>query len=75
MPLGILNEGLSHGLSAIPYSKTVLKTAPWLAALYLLKAYFGGAKNRSERLMHSKVVMITVSLTYHARDAEHEPFC
>jgi small-conductance mechanosensitive channel len=38
----------------------VIKTAPWLLLIAALKYYFGGARNTSERLMHSKVVMVTV---------------
>ncbi|KAF2431073.1 oxidoreductase-like protein [Tothia fuscella] len=59
MPLPIIAEGFAKGLSAIPYAYTVLKFAPWLLLIYALKMYFGGKSNRSERVMHSKVVMIT----------------
>lgn len=61
MPIPLIAEGLFGGLSNIPYAYTVLKALPWLALLYFLKVYFGGARNTSERLMHSKIVMITVS--------------
>lgn len=60
MPVPLISQTLSDGLSSIPYAWTVAKTLPWLLVIYLLKSYFGGAVNRSERLMHSKVVMITV---------------
>ncbi|KAI9886253.1 MAG: hypothetical protein M1823_001924 [Watsoniomyces obsoletus] len=59
MPIPLIAEGLTHGLSAIPYSYTVLKIAPWVLLVYLLKRYFGGANNTSERMMHSKVIMVT----------------
>ncbi|KAI9815372.1 MAG: hypothetical protein M1832_005511 [Thelocarpon impressellum] len=59
MPVPILAEVAFGGLSRVPYIYPILKTAPWLVLLYFLKIYFGGARNRSERLMHSKVVMIT----------------
>ncbi|KAI9783414.1 MAG: hypothetical protein M1816_001388 [Peltula sp. TS41687] len=59
MPLPILAEGLFNGLSSIPYSRPILKSLIWLGIIYLLKTYFGGARNTSERMMHSKVVMIT----------------
>ena len=65
MPVPLLAEVAFGGLSRVPWVYTVLKTAPWLVALYLLKVYFGGARNRSERLMHSKVVMITVGARQH----------
>ena len=60
MPLPLLADAIFVGISSIPFAVPVLKTVPWLLALYLLKWYFGGARNTSERLMHSKVIMITV---------------
>lgn len=60
MPVPIIAEIFDSGLDKIPYAYTILKTIPWLAAIYLLKLYFGGATNRSERVLHSKVIMITV---------------
>jgi hypothetical protein len=61
MPVPILAELSDRGITAIPYFWDTLKLIPWLAVLYLLKVYFSGAKCRAERLMHGKVVMITVS--------------
>lgn len=60
MPVYIASQGLFDGINTIPYIWTILKTLPWLFLVYLLKLYFGGATNGSERLMHSKVVMMTV---------------
>jgi hypothetical protein len=60
MPVPLLAEGLGRGISGIPYAWTVIKSLPWLAVIYLLKLYFGGAKCRSERVMHGKVVLVTV---------------
>ncbi|KAL4875970.1 hypothetical protein BJY04DRAFT_200660 [Aspergillus karnatakaensis] len=59
MPIPLITQGIVQGLSSIPYSYTVLKVLPWVLLLAALKYYFGGARNRSERLMHSKVVMVT----------------
>ncbi|KAI9842986.1 MAG: hypothetical protein M1838_002904 [Thelocarpon superellum] len=59
MPIPILAEAVFNGLSSIPFVYPLLKLLPWLGLVYLLKVYFGGASNTSERLMHSKVVMIT----------------
>ncbi|KAI9729289.1 MAG: hypothetical protein M1834_006960 [Cirrosporium novae-zelandiae] len=59
MPVPIFTEILSKGFGIIPYFYTVLKTIPWIIGVWFLKIYFGGAKNRSERLMHGKVIMIT----------------
>ncbi|RDW72506.1 putative oxidoreductase [Aspergillus mulundensis] len=59
MPIPLITTGILEGLSAIPYSYTVLKVTPWILLIGALKYYFGGARNASERLMHSKVVMVT----------------
>ncbi len=60
MPVPLLAEGFGRGLSGIPYAWTIIKSIPLLLVIFLLKLYFGGAKCRSERLMHGKVVMVTV---------------
>ncbi|KAJ9648171.1 hypothetical protein H2201_002289 [Coniosporium apollinis] len=59
MPVYIAAQGLFEGLGTIPFIWTILKTLPWLFLVYVLKLYLGGAANSSERLMHSKVVMMT----------------
>ncbi|KIW06743.1 uncharacterized protein PV09_02436 [Verruconis gallopava] len=59
MPIPIISKVLTDGVDSIPWLWTVIKVVPWLIAIYALKTYFGGASNRSERLMRSKVVMIT----------------
>ncbi|KAL2861263.1 putative oxidoreductase [Aspergillus lucknowensis] len=59
MPIPLITKGITEGLSSIPHIYTVLKFAPWLLLIVALKYYFGGARNGSERLMHSKVVMVT----------------
>ncbi|OKL61313.1 hypothetical protein UA08_03553 [Talaromyces atroroseus] len=59
MPIPIISHVLSEGLSAVPHVYTVFKWTAVAAIVALLKYYFGGARNTSERLMHSKVVMIT----------------
>ncbi|BDD55354.1 hypothetical protein MPDQ_007065 [Monascus purpureus] len=59
MPIPILVQAATEGLSSIPYVYTVLKIVPWVLLVLGLKYFFGGARNRSERLMHSKVIMIT----------------
>jgi hypothetical protein len=61
MPVNILATVFSEGLGAIPLGWTIVKVVPFLAVLYLLKWYFNGATNGSERNMHSKVVIVTVS--------------
>ncbi|KAL5114656.1 hypothetical protein ACEQ8H_007449 [Pleosporales sp. CAS-2024a] len=59
MPVNIIATAFAEGLSAIPLGWTVVKVAPVLALVYLLKWYFNGAVNKSERNMHSKVIMVT----------------
>lgn len=60
MPIPIITQGIVEGLSSIPYSYTILKVLPFILIIAALKYYFGGARNDSERVMHSKVVMVTV---------------
>lgn len=60
MPIPVFTSAIFEGLSSIPNAAAVLKLLPWVALLYFLKMYFQGASNRSERKMHSKVVMVTV---------------
>ncbi|KAL9582286.1 MAG: hypothetical protein Q9212_003375 [Teloschistes hypoglaucus] len=59
MPIPILAEIAYNGPSAVPGLVPTLKVLPWLALIYIMKWYFGGASNVSERLMKSKVVMVT----------------
>lgn len=60
MPIPVIVKGITEGLSSIPFVYTVFKVLPWVLIVGFLKFYFGGARNKSERLMHSKVVMVTV---------------
>ncbi|KAL9022752.1 MAG: hypothetical protein Q9185_000014 [Variospora sp. 1 TL-2023] len=59
MPIPILAEVVNGGITSVPYLVPILKILPWLVLVYGMKWYFGGANNRSERLMKSKVVMVT----------------
>ncbi|CBX92702.1 hypothetical protein IAQ61_005926 [Plenodomus lingam] len=59
MPVNILAQVFSEGLDSIPYGWTVTKIASVFAVLYALKWFFNGAKNGSERNMHSKVILVT----------------
>ncbi|KAL8891381.1 MAG: hypothetical protein Q9215_001623 [Flavoplaca cf. flavocitrina] len=59
MPIAILAEVAEKGIFSIPYVIPILRLLPWLAFIFISKWYFGGARNTSERLMKSKVVMIT----------------
>jgi len=60
MPIPIIIKGFQEGVDSIPLAWSALHIAPWVLILAALKYYFGGARNTSERLMHSKVVMVTV---------------
>ncbi|KAL9601079.1 MAG: hypothetical protein Q9219_002789 [cf. Caloplaca sp. 3 TL-2023] len=57
MPIPTLTEIANKGASAVPFLVPTLKFLPWLVLVYVLKIYFGGSKNASERLMKSKVVL------------------
>ncbi|KAI4094333.1 MAG: hypothetical protein LQ339_007519 [Xanthoria mediterranea] len=59
MPIAILAEVADKGIFSIPYVIPTLKLLPWLVLIFISKWYFGGTSNTSERLMKSKVVMIT----------------
>lgn len=61
MAIHILNQGVNQGISSIPYAVTLLKLLALSGVVFVLKRFFGGARNTSERNMHSKVVMMTVS--------------
>lgn len=60
MAIYIAVQALFDGIESIPWIWPLLKTAPWLFFLWLLKTFFQGAKNTSERQMHGKVVLVTV---------------
>ena len=60
MPIHILASAVFEGVTLLPFVISLLKILPVLLSIWLLKVYFGGASNTSERLMHSKVIMITV---------------
>ena len=64
MPVPLLAEAFDRGISGIPYAWTVLQLIPIFGLVYLLKLYFGGARGRAERVMHGKVVLVTVSNEY-----------
>ncbi|EXJ78626.1 alcohol dehydrogenase [Capronia coronata CBS 617.96] len=59
MPLNLLADGFERGLYNSPYVWTAAKAAAIIGLVVLLKVYFEGAKCRSERVMHGKVVMVT----------------
>jgi len=62
MVVPLLAEGVGRGITNIPHLASIVKSVLFVALIYLLKTYFGGAKCTSERDMHGKVVLITVSL-------------
>lgn len=64
MPIHILASAVFEGVFFLPLVIRLLKVVLLLFSIWLLKIYFGGANNTSERLMHSKVIMITVFEVY-----------
>jgi NAD(P)-dependent dehydrogenase (short-subunit alcohol dehydrogenase family) len=58
MPIPLISVVFNDGLS-IPHVGTLIRAAITLLAIYLLKHYFAGARNSSERVLHGKVVILT----------------
>jgi len=59
MPVPLVLSAITDGVSSVPHLASLLKLVPWVALLYVIKWFFQGTVNRSERNMHSKVVLIT----------------
>ncbi|EME41091.1 hypothetical protein DOTSEDRAFT_158206 [Dothistroma septosporum NZE10] len=59
MAIYIAAQALFDGFDSVPYLTRLLKLAPWLLLFWLVKTYFQGARNLSERNMHGKVVIVT----------------
>ena len=72
MPIPIAIRVVFDGFREVPRAATVIKTIPVFLLLYLVKLFFQGTSNRSERNMHGKVVMITVS-RYISRYSSGQP--
>lgn len=64
MPIDVMTQVFYDGLDSVPWIANLLPVvrpvAPYAAALILLRWYFSGAKNPHERVMNSRVVMVTV---------------
>jgi len=60
MALYILQQAFEGGLASVPFLKPLVKLLPWLLLLWIIKWFFAGLMNKSERNMHSKVVLVTV---------------
>lgn len=60
MPIYAALQGVVDGVDSIPFFWPIVKTLPWLGLLYIVKVFFSGASNTSERNMHGKVVLVTV---------------
>jgi NAD(P)-dependent dehydrogenase (short-subunit alcohol dehydrogenase family) len=59
MPLNIIQQILFDGFSSVPHAPLIAKAILASVLLYVLKLYFSGARNQSERVLHGKVVIIT----------------
>ncbi|TVY83799.1 putative oxidoreductase [Lachnellula suecica] len=59
MPVHFLADYFWTGIPYLPGPLTVLKIVAVVGVIGLVRWYFAGAANRSERQMHGKVVMIT----------------
>jgi NAD(P)-dependent dehydrogenase (short-subunit alcohol dehydrogenase family) len=60
MPVEFVGSVLfNDGLQSVPYLATITKILFTVSILYLIKLYFSGASNTSERVLHGKVAIIT----------------
>ena len=60
MPIPFLGYVLQEGVHAVPFLIPILKAVPWILLVAALKLFFSARTNKSERVMHSKVIMVTV---------------
>lgn len=60
MPVPALGRLYEQGIDGIPYFYEILRALPWFATLYVLRKFFNGTQNANERVMHSRVAVITV---------------
>jgi NAD(P)-dependent dehydrogenase (short-subunit alcohol dehydrogenase family) len=59
MPVPLIQKAILDGLDTVPNSAVLFKILAVGVVLYLIRRWFQGATNTSERTMHGKVVMIT----------------
>ncbi|KAF2219256.1 hypothetical protein BDZ85DRAFT_46407 [Elsinoe ampelina] len=59
MPVPVIRQLLTEGVGSVPLAPLLFKVGIAIGIIYLLKAYFQGASNGSERNMHGKVVLVT----------------
>ncbi|KAF2667607.1 oxidoreductase-like protein [Microthyrium microscopicum] len=59
MPIPLLEAVATVGVGGIPYLPLLLKIGVVFGLLYLIKNYTAGATNPSERVLHSKVAIVT----------------
>lgn len=62
MPVPFFLNLITDGFESTPHSRTIFRTIVAIAVLYIIKRYFQGAANLSERNMHGKVIIVTVRL-------------
>ena len=62
MPIPLVGQILHNGLSSMPYvEKALYQFLPWALLIYALRWFFGGTKNNVDRVMHGRVVIMTVN--------------
>ena len=59
MAVYIIKTALIDGVGSVPYLWELIKIIPIFLLLWLLKQFFSGASNTSERNMHGKVIVVT----------------
>lgn len=60
MPIPFLGQIYSEGIGSVPYLSSALRFVPWAVSVGLLKLYFSGSSNNYDRVMHSRVAIVTV---------------
>lgn len=59
MPIPFMVEVFYNGVDSVPWAAKALQIAPYAVLLFALRWYFSGSHNSSERIMNSRVVMVT----------------
>lgn len=59
MPVPIIAQLFAEGLDSLPFVWPVIKAVLCFGLVYVVKRFFEGARNLSERNMHGKVVIVT----------------
>ncbi|TGZ84892.1 NAD(P)-binding protein [Ascodesmis nigricans] len=59
MPVPLIAQVYYDGITSVPYLLPIIKALPWITLLVILKFFFNGTQNGNERIMHSRVAIVT----------------